>query len=179
MKDIFKIPQGNYFCCKFRPEILVDGKADDTKELQDLEVMFVPASGIGRPVNVKKVDGLYEVELPTDFALGVYAVKFIGKTSEGRPVRFVESPFIEIVGSAEELYIPENVDFAYTLNSLSVPTYPTAEQETEEPIVPEPSDTPNTDEAPGQGSQFIPNEGSNEQKDLNNEEQTGKEQNQE
>ena len=69
MKDIFKIPQGNYFSCSFSPELLTNGSVDSTLELQNLEVSFVPASGIARPVSAKNDGGKYIIELPTDFAL--------------------------------------------------------------------------------------------------------------
>jgi hypothetical protein len=157
MKDIFKIPQGNYFSCAFSPELLTNGEKDATLELQNLEVSFVPASGIALPVAVKQVESKYVIELPTDFALGLYGLKFVGTLTNGRPVRFIENPFVEV--TANELHTPENVLFEYSLNSLNVPTYPEQENETEETVIPTPSDTPNTDEDPGQGSQFIPNEG--------------------
>ena len=160
MKDIFKIPQGNYFSCSFSPELLTNGEKDATLELQNLEVSFVPASGIARPVSVKKNESKYVIELPTDFALGLYGLKFVGTLTNGRPVRFIENPFIEV--TAQELHIPTDVQFEYSLNILNVPTYPEQEQETEETVIPTPSDTPNTDEDPGQGSQLIPNEGSDE-----------------
>ena len=153
MKDIFKIPQGNYFSCSFSPELLTNGSADSTLELQNLEVSFVPASGIARPVAVKQENEKYVIELPTDFALGLYGLKFVGTLTNGRPVRFIENPFVEV--TANELHTPENVLFEYSLNSLNVPTYPEQEPETEETVIPQPSDTPNTDEDPGQGSQLI------------------------
>ena len=54
MKDIFKIPQGNYFSCTFSPELLTNGEKDASLELQNLEVSFVPASGIVRQVHAEK-----------------------------------------------------------------------------------------------------------------------------
>ena len=156
MKDIFKIPQGNYFSCSFSPELLTNGEIDATLELQNLEVSFVPASGIARPVHAEKQNDKYTVVLPNDFALGTYGLKFVGTLSNGRPVRFIESPFVEV--TASELHIPENVQFEYSLNSLNVPTYPEQEPETEETVIPQPSDTPNTDEDQGQGSLVIPEE---------------------
>lgn len=155
MKDIFKIPQGNYFSCSFSPELLTNGVADATLELQNFEVSFIPASGIARPVSVKQENEKYVIELPTDFALGLYGLKFVGTLTNGRPVKFVENPFIEV--TANELHTPVNVLFEYSLNSLNVPTYPKKEQETEETVIPQPSDTPNIED-PGQGSQFIPTE---------------------
>ena len=161
MKDIFKIPQGNYFSCSFSPELLTNGEIDATLELQNLEVSFLPASGIARHVSVKKNEDKYVIELPTDFSLGLYGLKFVGTLTNGRPVKFIENPFVEV--TANELHTPENVLFEYSLNSLNVPTYPEQENETEETVIPQPSDTPNTDEDQGQGSQLIPNEGSSEE----------------
>lgn len=155
MKDIFKIPQGNYFSCTFSPELLTNGEKDATLELKNLEVSFIPASGIVRPVHAEKNESKYVIELPTDFALGLYGLKFVGTLTNGRPVKFVENPFIEV--TANELHTPENVLFEYSLNSLNVPTYSKQEQETEETVIPQPSDTPNSED-PGQGSQFIPAE---------------------
>ena len=154
MKDIFKIPQGNYFSCSFSPELLTNGSIDATLELQNLEVSFMPASGIARPVSVKQVEEKYVIELPTDFALGLYGLKFVGTLTNGRPVRFIENPFVEV--TANELHTPENVLFEYSLNSLNVPTYPEQEPETEDQVIPQPSEEPNLDEDPGQGSQLIP-----------------------
>lgn len=159
MKDIFKIPQGNYFSCSFSTELLTNGSIDVTLELQNLEVSFVPASGIARPVAVKKQESKYVIELPTDFALGLYGLKFVGTLTNGRQVRFIENPFVEV--TAQELHTPENVLFEYSLNSLNVPTYPEQEPETEETVIPQPSDTPNSEDT-GQGSQLIPSEGSSE-----------------
>ena len=156
MKDIFKIPQGNYFSCSFSPELLTNGSPDATLELQNLEVCFIPASGIARPVHVDKQNDKYTVVLPTDFALGLYGLKFVGTLSNGRPVRFIESPFVEV--TASELHIPVDVQFEYSLNSLNIPTYPTAEPETEETVISQPSEDPNLEEDPGQGSQFIPSD---------------------
>lgn len=156
MKDIFKIPQGNYFSCSFSPELLTNGSVDATLELQNLEVSFVPASGIARPVTVKQENDKYVIELPTDFSLGFYGLKFVGTLTNGRPVRFIENPFVEV--TANELYTPENVLFEYSLNSLNVPTYPEQENETEETIIPTPSGTPNLENDPGQGSQLKPSE---------------------
>lgn len=157
MKDIFKIPQGNYFSCSFSPELLTNGEIDATLELQNLEVSFIPASGIARPVSVKQENEKYVIELPTDFALGLYGLKFVGTLTNGRPVKFIENPFVEV--TANELHTPNDVLFEYSLNSLNVPTYPEQEAETEETIIPTPSDTPNTED-PGEGSQLIPSEGS-------------------
>jgi hypothetical protein len=156
MKDIFKIPQGNYFSCLFSPELLTNGSVDSTLELQNLEVSFMPASGIARPVSVKHENEKYVIELPTDFSLGLYGLKFVGTLTNGRPVKFIENPFVEV--TANELYTPENVLFEYSLNSLNVPTYPEQEQETEDQVIPQPSDTPNLDEDPGQGSLVVPEE---------------------
>ena len=156
MKDIFKIPQGNYFSCSFSPELLTNGSVDSTLELQNLEVSFIPASGIARPVSVNKTEGRYVIELPTDFALGLYGLKFVGTLSNGRQVRFVENPFVEV--TANELHTPEDVLFEYSLNSLNVPTYSEQENETEETAIPTPSEDPNLDEDPGQGSQLIPSD---------------------
>lgn len=160
MKDIFKIPQGNYFSCSFSPELLTNGSIDSTLELQNLEVSFVPASGIARPVSAKQNEGKYVIELPTDFSLGLYGLKFVGTLTNGRPVRFIENPFVEV--TANELHTPENVLFEYSLNSLNVPTYPEQEQETEETVIPQPSEDPNLDEDQGQGSQFVPSESTDE-----------------
>ena len=177
MKDIFKIPQGNYFSCSFSPELLTNGEKDATLELQNLEVSFVPASGIARPVAVKQQESKYVIELPTDFALGLYGLKFVGTLTNGRPVRFIENPFVEV--TANELHIPTDVQFEYSLNSLNVPTYPEQEQETEETVIPTPSEDPNLDEDPGQGSQFIPADegsqdaGGSEGGEQNNDEQSG------
>ena len=177
MKDIFKIPQGNYFSCSFSPELLTNGEKDATLELQNLEVSFVPASGIARPVSVKQENEKYVIELPTDFALGLYGLKFVGTLTNGRPVRFIENPFVEV--TANELHIPTDVQFEYSLNSLNVPTYPEQEQETEETVIPQPSEDPNLDEDPGQGSQFIPADegsqdaGGSEGGEQNNDEQSG------
>ena len=91
MKDIFKIPQGNYFSCSFSPELLTNGSKDATLGLQNLEVSFMPASGIARPVSVKQVESKYVIELPTDFSLGLYGLKFVGTLTNGRQVRFVEN----------------------------------------------------------------------------------------
>ena len=156
MKDIFKIPQGNYFSCSFSPELLTNGEKDATLELQNLEVSFMPASGIARPVSVKQNEGRYVIELPTDFSLGLYGLKFVGTLTNGRPVKFIENPFVEV--TANELHTPDEVLFEYSLNSLNVPTYPEQEPETEDQAIPQPSDTPNTDEDPGQGSQLIPSD---------------------
>ena len=175
MKDIFKIPQGNYFSCSFSPELLTNGEKDATLELQNLEVSFMPASGIARPVAVKQVESKYVIELPTDFALGLYGLKFVGTLTNGRPVRFVENPFVEV--TANELHTPEDVLFEYSLNSLNVPTYPEQENETEETVIPQPSDTPNTDEDPGQGSEFIPSTDSETQCEQGNEGSQSGEQN--
>ena len=153
MKDIFKIPQGNYFSCTFSPELLTNGSKDATLELQNLEVSFIPASGIVRHVAAKQVESKYVIELPTDFALGLYGLKFVGTLTNGRQVKFVENPFVEI--TANELHTPENVLFEYSLNSLNVPTYPEQENDTEETVIPTPSDTPNSEDT-GQGSQLIP-----------------------
>lgn len=155
MKDIFKIPQGNYFSCSFSPELLTNGSPDATLELQNLEVSFVPASGIARPVHAEKNESKYVIELPTDFALGTYGLKFVGTLTNGRPVKFVENPFIEV--TAHELHTPKNVLFEYSINSLNVPTYPEQEIETEDQVIPTPSDTPNS-EGSGQGLLVIPKE---------------------
>lgn len=178
MKDIFKIPQGNYFSCSFSPELLTNGEKDATLELQNLEVSFVPASGIARPVSVKKNEDKYVIELPTDFALGLYGLKFVGTLTNGRPVRFVENPFVEV--TANELHTPTDVLFEYSLNSLNVPTYPEQEPETEDQVIPTPSDTPNIEDQ-GQGSQLIPSdsvsegsgEGGSDSGDNNNEQSGG------
>ena len=53
----------------------------------------------------------------------------------------MENPFIEV--TAHELHTPNNVLFEYSLNSLNVPTYPEQEPETEDQVIPTPSDTPN------------------------------------
>ena len=141
MKDIFKIPQGNYFSCTFSPELLTNGSLDDTLELQNLEVSFVPAYGIARPVAVKQEQSKYVIELPTDFALGTYGLKFIGTLTNGRKVKFVENTFIEV--TASDLHIPADVKFEYSINSLSVPTYAEQGNDIEETVIPQPSDTPN------------------------------------
>lgn len=153
MKDIFKIPQGNYFSCTFSPELLTNGSVDAALELQNLEVSFVPASGIARPVQVKQENDKYVIELPTDFALGLYGLKFVGTLTNGRSVSFIENPFVEV--TANELHTPENVLFEYSLNSLNVPTYPEQENETEETVISQPSDKPNSEDQ-GKGSEFIP-----------------------
>lgn len=183
MKDIFKIPQGNYFSCSFSPELLTNGEQDATLELQNLEVSFVPASGIARPVSAKKSEDKYVIELPTDFALGLYGLKFVGTLTNGRPVRFIENPFVEV--TASELHIPTDVQFEYSLNSMNVPTYPEQEADTEETVIPTPSSDPNLDEDPGQGSQLKPSESTDEGSshdaggegsesgEQNNEEQSG------
>ena len=155
MKDIFKIPQGNYFSCSFSPELLTNGEKDATLELQNLEVSFMPASGIARPVHAEKNESKYVIELPTDFALGLYGLKFVGTLTNGRQVKFVENHFIEV--TASDLHIPADVQFEYSINSLSVPTYTEQEQETEETVIPQPSNTSNSEDH-GQGSQFIPAE---------------------
>ena len=156
MKDIFKIPQGNYFSCTFSPELLTNGSLDSTLELQNLEVSFVPASGIVRPVHAEKNESKYVIELPTDFALGTYGLKFVGTLTNGRQVKFVENPFIEVTSS--DLHIPADVKFEYSINSLSVPTYVEQGNDIEETVIPQPSDTPNSEDQ-GQGSQLIPSEG--------------------
>lgn len=161
MKDIFKIPQGNYFSCSFSPELLTNGEKDATLELQNIEVSFVPASGIARPVSVKQVEEKYVIELPTDFSLGLYGLKFVGTLTNGHPVRFIENPFVEV--TANELHTPTDVLFEYSLNSLNVPTYPEQEAETEETVIPQPSEDPNLDEDQGQGSQLIPSNSGSEQ----------------
>ena len=171
MKDIFKIPQGNYFSCSFSHELLTNGEKDATLELQNLEVSFIPASGIARPVSVKKNEDKYVIELPTDFALGLYGLKFVGTLTNGRPVKFIENPFVEV--TANELHTPENVLFEYSLNSLNVPTYPEQEPETEETVIPQPSDTPNLENDPGQGSQLIPSGGSDAGEGTESGEQNG------
>ena len=155
MKDILKIPQGNYFSCSFSPELLTNGEKDASLELQNLEVSFVPASGIVRPVHAEKNESKYVIELPTDFALGTYGLKFVGTLTNGRQVKFVENPFIEV--TAHELHTPKNVLFEYSLNSLNVPTYPEQEPETEDQVIPTPSGTPNI-EGHRQGSLAIPEE---------------------
>lgn len=178
MKDIFKIPQGNYFSCSFSPELLTNGSVDSTLELQNLEVSFLPASGIARPVQVKQVESKYVIELPADFALGLYGLKFVGTLTNGRPVKFIENPFVEV--TANELHTPESMLFEYSLNSLNVPTYPEQEQETEETVISQPSDTPNSED-PGQGSQLIPSnsgsEGIEQSGEQGNEGSEGSEQN--
>ena len=141
MKDIFKIPQGNYFSCSFSPELLTNGSKDATLELQNLEVSFVPASGIVRPVHAEKNESKYVIELPTDFSLGLYGLKFVGTLTNGRQVKFVENPFIEV--TASNLHIPADVQFEYSINSLSVPTYAEQGNDIEETVIPQPSDTPN------------------------------------
>ena len=155
MKDIFKIPQGNYFSCSFSPELLTNGEKDASLELQNLEVSFVPASGIVRPVHAEKNESKYVIELPTDFALGTYGLKFVGTLTNGRQVKFVENPFIEV--TAHELHTPNNVLFEYSINSLNVPTYPEQELETEDQVITTPSGTPNI-EGHRQGSLVIPEE---------------------
>lgn len=155
MKDIFKIPQGNYFSCSFSPELLTNGEKDASLELHNLEVSFVPASGIVRPVHAEKNESKYVIELPTDFALGTYGIKFVGTLTNGRQVKFVENPFIEV--TAHELHTPENVLFEYSLNSLNVPTYPEQEPETEDQVIPTPSAAPNIEDNV-QGSLSIPEE---------------------
>lgn len=155
MKDIFKIPQGNYFSCTFSPELLTNGSKDATLELQNLEVSFVPASGIVRPVHAEKNESKYVIELPTDLALGTYGIKFVGTLTNGRQVKFVENLFIEV--TAHELHTPDNVLFEYNINSLNVPTYPEQEPETEDQVIPTPSGTPNI-EGRHQGSLAIPEE---------------------
>ena len=141
MKDIFKIPQGNYFSCTFSPELLTNGEKDASLELQNLEVSFVSASGIVRPVHAEKNESKYVIELPTDFALGLYGLKFVGTLTNGRQVKFVENPFIEVTASV--LHIPADVQFEYSINSLSVPTYAEQVNNIEETVIPQPSDTPN------------------------------------